>query len=219
MAEGASLTGMPVLQVDPPSCRAEDLAPAASWLRSGGIVAYPTDTFYGLAIDPASTAAARRLFDLKGRDPRAALPLVAASIAQVEQWCGPIGEWGRHLARAFWPGPLSLVLDAPPQVVPEVHGGRRTVAIRVPAHALAVALCEAWRAPLTATSANRSGAPPARRPAELGDLARDDRVLVLDAGECPGGLPSTIVDARQRPPQLVRAGAIAWERVLESVKG
>ena len=210
---------MPVLAVDAVRFHADDLAPAARWLKRGGVVAFPTDTFYGLAIDPTSATAARALFDLKGRDARAALPLVAASTAQVERWCGPLDVAADRLARQFWPGPLSLVLDAPAQVVTEVHGGRKTVAMRVPAHALARALCDAWQAPLTATSANRSGEPPARTAADLGDLAGDDRVLVIDAGASPGGLPSTIVDARRRPPVLVRAGAIAWERVLESVNG
>ncbi len=169
-------------------------------------------------MDPASAAAVRRLFELKGRAPRAALPLVAASTRQVEALCGRLGPTGARLAARFWPGPLSLVLDAPAAIAPEAHAGRRSVAIRVPGHAIARSLCEAFGAPVTATSANRTGDPPAREATGLGSLADDLRVLTVDGGAAPGGAPSTIVDARGPRPVLVRDGAIAWERVLESLQ-
>jgi L-threonylcarbamoyladenylate synthase len=92
------------------------------------------------------------------------------------------------------------------------------VAIRVPDHSVARALCEAWGGPLTATSANRSGEAPARATEELGSLAHDARVHVVDGGRTPGGLPSTIVDVRGTHPVLVRAGALAWDRVLDFLK-
>lgn len=196
---------------------APDVLKAAEWLRRGGVVAFPTDTFYGLAVDPTSPAAVRALFDLKGRDANVAVPLIAASLDQVDAFCGPLtGATGR-LARTFWPGPLSLVWAAPPAVAREVHAGRETVAIRVPAHDLARALAAAFGRPVTATSANPSGAPPARTVAELDAIAHDPRLLILDGGAAPGGAPSTIVDARQDPPALVRAGEIAWDRVLGSI--
>jgi L-threonylcarbamoyladenylate synthase len=195
-----------------------DLTNAIAWLKSGGIVAFPTDTLYGLAVDPMSPSAVRQLFDLKGREPRAALPLIAASAKQVEAACGRLGPIGTRLAAKFWPGPLSLILDAPAALVPEIHGGRRTIAVRVPAHAVAIALCEGFGGLLTATSANRSGEPPVSEASALGALAGDPRVRVVDGGPTPGGPPSTIVDARDRAPVLVRDGAIAWNRVLESLQ-
>jgi len=204
------------LEIDPASCTEADLAPAVEWLRSGGVVAYPTDTLYGLAVDPASDSAVRGLFQLKGREVSAALPLVAGSRAQVEAWCG-LSLPGRTLADTFWPGPLSLVLDAPTRVVPAVHAGRRTIAIRVPAHLVARTLAAAWGSPVTATSANRGGAPPAVTANDLADLA-SDRLLVIDAGATAGGPPSTIVDARVMPATLVREGAIPWDRVLDSLQ-
>ena len=207
---------MDVIKVDPAACAADDLLPAVEWMRAGKIVAYPTDTLYGLAVDPASDAAVRTLFQLKGRQATAALPLIAASRAHVEAWCG-LSAAGRRLADAFWPGPLSLICDAPGTVVPAIHAGRRTVAIRVPAHPVARALAAAWGSPITATSANRSGSRPAQVVADLEDLA-DDRVLVIDGGDTAGGPPSTIVDARSMPAQLIRDGAISWERVLNSLQ-
>ncbi|HEX5070478.1 MAG TPA: L-threonylcarbamoyladenylate synthase [Vicinamibacterales bacterium] len=205
-----------MLRVDPSTCQVRDLAPAVDWLRAGGIVAFPTDTLYGLAVDATSEDAVAALFDLKGRGAHAALPFVAASRAQVASWCG-LGEQDGRLADVFWPGPLTLVRPAPAAVVPAARAGLDTVAIRVPDHPIARLLADAWGAPLTATSANRSGQPPASRAADLAPLV-SPRLLIVDGGDARGGPPSTIVDARQSPPRLIRAGAIAWDRVLHSLQ-
>ena len=210
---------MPSLVVDPHTCQPIDLASAAAWLRAGGVVALPTDTFYGLAADPWSAVAVAAVFDVKGRAAAAALPLIGASLEQVEAQCGPLAAATRWLAETHWPGPLSLILDAPASMAAAVHAGAGTVAVRVPAQPVARALAEAAGHLLTATSANRSGAPPVSTAAALGDLAADPRVFVIDGGPTPGGDPSTIVDARGARPVLVRAGAIAWSRVLESERG
>ena len=203
-----------VVRVDPNRCSVEDLAPAVAWLRRGGVVALPTDTLYGLAVDIRNDVAVRRLFALKGRSARAALPLIAADTAQVVACSGALGSREAALAAAFWPGPLSLVRDAPAWMAVEVHGGHRTVAIRVPANLVARRLCEAWGGPVSATSANVSGAPAVDRVDALDSIADDPQVLVIDAGITPGGLPSTLVDVRTAQPVLLREGAISWDRVL-----
>jgi len=201
--------------VDPDRCTAEDLAPAAAWLRAGGVVAMPTDTLYGLAVDIRNAAAVKQLFALKGRDARAALPLIAADLNQVVACGGRLEAREAALAAEFWPGPLSIVRDAPSWVVPEVHGGHRTVAIRIPANLVARRLCEAFGGALSATSANLSGAPAVDRVELLGAIADDARVLVIDAGVTRGGSPSTLVDVRSSRPVLLREGAIPWSRVLD----
>ncbi len=208
---------MKLLVVNPDTCVPADLAPAVEWLRDGGIVAFPTDTLYALGIDPVSAAAVRNLVQLKGRVDGSALPFVAASVAQVESFCGPLGGATARLASQFWPGPLSLVFDAPGAVDPGVHGGLASIAIRVPNHRVAQALAAAFGTPLTSTSANRHGQPPVRRAADLDPLI-SGRVLVVDGGATPGGMPSTIVDARAAPPRLIREGAVPWNRVLESLQ-
>lgn len=196
-----------------------DWIPVVGWLRSGGIVVVPTETFYGLAVDPGSESAVEALFDLKGRPASAALPLIAASAAQVEARCGRLDHASRRIAERFWPGPVSLVLPVSGPIARAVLGDGETVAIRVPAHPIARAVAAAFGRALTATSANASGRPPARRLSDLDDLLVDPRVWAIDAGETPGGRPSTIIDARSTPPRLVRDGAVPWSRVLESLEG
>jgi len=205
---------MKVLKVDPVRCTAGELEPAVAWLRGGGIVAFPTETFYGLAVDPRSAPAVSSLFDLKGRPEALALPLIAPSMTAVEALGGPLSSLTRRLAATFWPGPLSLIVDVRAPLAPGV-AANATVAVRVPSHPVARQLTVAWSAPLTATSANLTGHPPARTVDELGALVNDARVFVVDGGATAGGRPSTIVDARNEPPVLVREGAVPWSRVLK----
>ena len=141
---------------------------------------------------------------------------MGASREQIEAVCGGLGASTRRLVDACWPGPLAVIVDAPASLAPAVHAGTGTVAVRVPSHPVARALAGAAGHLLTATSANRSGEPPATTAGALLALPDDARVLVVDGGPVPGGAPSTIVDARGARPVLVRAGAIAWDRVLKS---
>jgi L-threonylcarbamoyladenylate synthase len=203
---------VPVLRIDSHTFAAADLTPAVNVLRDGGVVAFPTDTFYGLAADPTQPEAVERVFAIKARAGGEALPLIAVSIEAVEQFCGRMDGAVARLAHQFWPGPLALLFDAPAVVAPAVHAGTGAVAIRVPDHPVARALTEAFGRPLTATSANLSGQPPVRDAAGLADLGPS--LFVVDGGVTAGGAPSTIVDARVRPPRLVREGAVPWERVL-----
>jgi L-threonylcarbamoyladenylate synthase len=186
-------------------------------LHRGGIVLYPTDTLYGLAADPFSDQAVERLFAIKERDRHAAIPLIAGSLAQAQR-AGELGAGDLALARAFWPGPLTIVVPAREAVSRKVLAGGTTVAIRVPAHPIARALAEAFGACITATSANLHGQPPASRVADVGPAVLERVDVVLDGGATPGGPPSTIVQLTPEGPRLLRAGAIAWERVLESVE-
>jgi L-threonylcarbamoyladenylate synthase len=193
------------------------IAEAVAVLQRGGVVIYPTDTLYGLAVDPRRDDAAERAFSIKGRDTAVAMPLIAGSLDQAEQ-VAVLSTVDRQLARTFWPGPLTLVLAPRPGISARVLGRGSTVAIRVPAHAVARELAAQFSFCITATSANRSGEPPV---AAVGDLSRavvNDVDLVLDGGATGGRLPSTIVETSAHDVRLVRAGAIAWERVLESLQ-
>jgi L-threonylcarbamoyladenylate synthase len=188
---------------------------AAAVLRAGGIVAYPTDTFYGLAANPAAAATILQLYRIKGRQVDQAVPLIAADVEQVEACAGKLDRLARTLAERFWPGPLTIVIPAWAGLADALHAGTGTVAIRVPGHPTARALAAACGWPITSTSANRSGdTPPTTAEAVRLALGRD-LDAILDGGALPGGRPSTIVDVTGREPRLVRAGAVPWERVLE----
>ncbi len=193
---------------------ADAIRTAARLLAQGGIVAYPTDTFYGLAADPRSDAAVGRLFSIKGRAAARAIPLIAADRTQAAR-AAAMTPLATQLADAFWPGPLTVVVPAAAALSSAIHGGSGTVAVRVPAHPVACALAAAFGWAVTSTSANISGAPPASDPDEIVRTMGAAIDALVDVGPLPPARPSTIVDATGRAPTLVRAGAVAWERVLE----
>ena len=197
----------------------EVIARAADVIRRGGVVAYPTDTLYGLAVDPGNSDAVARLYAAKGRGRQSAIPLIAASLEQA-RGAAILDGLALRLAHAFWPGPLTIV--APPQrgLAAAVLAGGTTVAVRVPAHAVARALAAALGFCITATSANRSGESPAVTGADVAAAfaTGSDVDVLLDAGVVTGGPPSTIVEIGEDGPRLIRAGVVPWDRVLESLK-
>lgn len=206
-------TAMRRVFVDPGAPQRDAIQEAAMWIRRGGVIALPTDTLYGLAVDPFSADAVGRVYAVKGRDANRAVPLIAADTAQVIAHFGPLSPPAAVLAERFWPGPLTLLVGAVPRLAPDVTGGTGAVGVRVPAHDVARAVCAACGHPVTATSANRSGEPATADP-EAVERALGERLdFLLDAGVTPGGAPSTIVDVTAADPRLVRAGAISWDDV------
>lgn len=203
------------LRVDPASPDLIVLQAAVEFLTSGEVIACPTDTLYGLAADATNPEAVERVFVLKGRARETAIPLIAADLSQVEAQVGRLPAQARRLADAFWPGPLTLIVDAHPALAPAVHGGGGRVAVRVPNHRVARELARLAGVPLTATSANLSGQPTAVTADEVMASFSGLLPLVVDAGPTPGGAPSTIIDVVDDRVRLVRPGAVPWERVLE----
>jgi L-threonylcarbamoyladenylate synthase len=195
----------------------EAIRHAIEVLRQGGIVAFPTDTLYGLAADPRSANAVQRLFAIKGREAGHAVPLIAGSAEQARQ-AAVFDDRANRVAAAFWPGPVSIVLPTREGIRKEILGPGDSVAVRVPAHAVARALCDGFGFCITATSANISGKPPTASPRVVSNTLEGLIDYVLDDGDSPGGRPSTIIDLCGPEPTLVRPGAIAWERVLRSVQ-
>jgi L-threonylcarbamoyladenylate synthase len=193
------------------------IAEAADVLRQGGVVAYPTDTLYGLAVDPRRDDAVARLYAVKGREAWSAVTLIAASLAQAKL-AAIMGPAELRLARAFWPGPLTIVMPPQPGLSPAALGGGTTVGVRVPSHAVACALAAAFGFCITATSANRSGQPAAATGADVAATLSAAVDLLVDAGPVAGGTPSTIVEVDESGPRLIRRGAVAWDRVLRSLE-
>ena len=186
-------------------------------LLAGNLVVYPTDTLYALGAVALDGGAVARLRAAKGREAGKALPLIAADESQAARLWGRFPERARALAHRFWPGPLTLVLEAAPSVPPEITAGQGTLAIRVPALVVARRLAGAC-GPLVATSANLAGArPPSTCDAAVAAVGAA-AALAIDAG--PGGsLPSTLVDLTGARPRLLREGAIPWSDVSDVLRG
>lgn len=186
----------------------EALQQAVELLQHGEVIAFPTDTVYGLGAHPFLPEAVTRLYRVKERPSHLAIPLLLPDAAAMEAVCSDIPTLAWQLAERFWPGGLSLVLRRAPGLPDEVTGGGPTVAVRVPDHDLVRDLCRRLGAPLAATSANRHGHP---------DLVTADRVevelggripLLLDGGACPGGMASTVLDLTVWPPVIRRSGPV-----------
>lgn len=188
------------------------VAAAAGVLRRGGLVAYPTETYYGLGALASDPAAVERLVHAKVRPEAKPLPLLAADLAQVEA-VADLPPLARRLAAAFWPGPLTLVVPARAGAALHraIAGADGTVGIRVTSGAVSAALARAAGGALVATSANLTGAPPVTRPADLAPALVSRLDLVLDGGPAPGGAPSTVVAVAGGALVLVRAGAVPLE--------
>ena len=182
-------------------------------LREGGVVAYPTDTVYGLGAVVFNYDAVSTMFLIKGRDRSQGVPVLIASESQLAEVADGVPPAGLALAARFWPGALTLVLRRSPGLPLIVTGGAETVAVRLPDHPCPLALVSAVGAPITGTSANRHGGPEPTSPDEVQRQLGNGLSLVLDGGPSPKAVPSTIVDVTTATPRLVRAGAISLDKL------
>jgi L-threonylcarbamoyladenylate synthase len=207
------------IQVDREAPDPHSIAEAAALLRGGGLVIFPTETVYGLGACGLDAEALAGIYRVKGRPPEKGLILAVAAPEHVTEVAREVGPLARALMERFFPGPLTLVLPAR-DVVPEiVTAGGDTVAVRMPDHPVALALIRAVGAPVAAPSANRSGAPPPRTAAEAIESLGGRVELALDAGPCPLGTPSTILDLTADPPRVLREGAIPATELLAFLGG
>jgi L-threonylcarbamoyladenylate synthase len=202
-----------VLTVDAARPSRELIARAAEELRAGGLVAFPTETVYGLGAIATDAKATARVFVAKDRPATSPLIVHVASIEQARKFAASWPDAAQRLAEAFWPGPLSLVLPKSSMVPAAVAGGGDSVAIRAPAHAVALALIVALGEGIAAPSANRSSRLPPVRPQHV-LKGLDGRIeMLLDAGACPGGMESTVLDLSTAEATVLRRGAISIERI------
>ncbi len=188
-----------------------------SILKQGGLVAFPTDTVYGVGACAANQQAVERVYQVKQRPRNMALPLLLAHTAQISGVACPVPPIAWLLADKFLPGALTIVLHKSNSVLDIVTGGGSTIAVRIPAHPVPVALAQDL-GPIVGTSANTSGKPSALTADEVHSQLGDKIDLVIDGGQCPGGKESTIVDVTGKIPVILREGAISRER-LEQVCG
>ena len=184
------------------------LKPAIEILRNGGVVVFPTETLYGLAADPQNTKALDHLSSLKGRPDGKPIALLASGKHQASQIISHLPDKAERLMDQYWPGPLTLILPARPQVDPRLCSADRGVGLRVTPHAVASALAEGLGRAITATSANLNGKKAAQDASAIDHRVIKGADLVIDAGPTPGGPPSTVLDIRPNPPRILRPGAV-----------
>ena len=186
---------------------------AVAILKNGGLVAYPTDTVYGLGACMTDTTAVNRIFQVKGRPKGMALPVLLADRKQVEELTTAVSPAAHCLIDEFFPGALTIILPKS-SIVPEIiTGGGNTIAFRIPDHPVPLALIKGLGKPIVGTSANLSGQPSALTAAEVQTQIGDKIDMVIDGGRCPGGIESTVVDLSGEKPVIRRQGAISIEKL------
>jgi L-threonylcarbamoyladenylate synthase len=197
---------------------------ASQIVKKGGVVAFPTDTFYGLGCDPFNEEAVERIFEIKQRPSTKAILLLVASLEAIEKVAQPIPEEslsGKRfslLKERLWPGPLTIVLPARESLPANLVSSLRTIGVRYPDYRPAIDFVSAVGGVITATSANLSGFPPAQTAEQVAAQIGRDLDYILDSGACPGGLPSSVIDLTSDPPVLVREGAVP-RSILASLLG
>ena len=188
-------------------------ANARTFFLAGGVIAFPTDTFYGLGVDPFNREAVNRIFELKGREKNKPLILLISSRVQLETMVKEITPAHSALIQKFWPGPLTLLFK-PSSVIPEnVLAGSNRIGIRQPGNTMTRNLISALGQPITAPSANLAGESPPITAKQVQQSFGNRVDLIIDGGTCQGGKPSTVVDAVETPVRLVRHGAIAFSEI------
>ena len=195
-----------------------DIARAVSALHAGGLVAFPTETVYGLGADAANDAAVQKVFAAKGRPHDHPLIVHIAEGTQITTWARDVSRAAQLLAQRFWPGPLTMVLKRAGRVSDLVTGGQGTIALRAPSHPVARALLARFGGGIAAPSANRYGRVSATTAGHVRQEFGDDIDFILDGGATDIGIESTIVDLSRERPSVLRPGAIT-ERMLEDVLG
>jgi L-threonylcarbamoyladenylate synthase len=211
------VTDTKVLHVSPENPESDIIGRAADVLRAGGLVAFPTETVYGLGADVLNLDAVRKVFEAKGRPSDNPLIVHIATAAQLEDIIDEMPEKGRALADAFWPGPLTLVMKRTILVSDLVTGGLDTVAVRMPDHAVPLALIQALGEGIVGPSANLSGRPSPTTAQHVFDDLRGRVDLILDAGATTIGLESTVVDVTVEPPSILRLGGLTREQIEERI--
>ncbi len=197
----------------------ETLQKAVRLLRDGGVLAYPTETFYGLGADAGNEAAVRRIFSIKGRDFRNPIPLIIGEERILRHYTAEIPKAATQLIKALWPGPLTLIFSAAARVNRLLTGGTDKIGIRLSSHPVASSLARSIDGALTSTSANLSGETECNSAAAVMEQIGDQIDLIIDGGATAGKAGSTIVDITVAPPVILREGAVPFSLIKQILSG
>ena len=194
-----------------------DIEEGVKILQKGGVIAFPTDTVYGLGADAFNSTAVERIYEIKKRPKHLQLPLLIADVEQLTTLAEPIPEIAWFLARRFWPGGLTLVLSKTDSVPAYLAPGA-TIAVRVPNHPVCLALIQRLGNPIIGTSANISGQPAALTAEEVEQQLGGKIDFIINGGKCPGGRESTVVDITRESPTIMRQGIIPSHEIDKACK-
>jgi len=208
---------MNVIKINADHPEPEKISLAAKVLQQGQVIAYLTDTLYGLGVDASLPDAIDQIYALKRRVTEKALPVIVGNRGMLAGWVKYISPVAEKLMQDFWPGPLTLVFEATRKVPQNLIASSSTLAVRVPARALPRLLSEVLNAPLISTSANLAGEPPATTAEEVAQQFGSELPLILDSGPAGTTLASTILDVTVTPPRLLRAGALPVQAIIKSI--
>jgi L-threonylcarbamoyladenylate synthase len=197
-----------ILKVSDKESEEKVIARAAEILASGGIIAYPTETFYGLGADATNPKAIEKIFDIKGRDFKNPISLIIGESNDIYPLVKDVPDSAKKLMAAFWPGALTIVFSASDKVSPMLTAGSGKIGLRISSHPLALKIVQKLKKPLTATSANLSGIPECSLASEVLDQIGDKIDAIVDGGQTKGGKASTLIDVTCNPPAILREGAI-----------
>lgn len=211
------MTETRILSASPQAPDPEVIARAAEVLRQGGLVAFPTETVYGLGADVLNLDAVRKVFSVKGRPSDNPLIVHVAGTQMLDDVVDEIPDKGKMLGEAFWPGPITLVMKRTILVSDLVTAGLDTVAVRMPDHPVALALIRTFGEGIVGPSANLSGKPSPTTAQHVYDDLRGQIELILDAGQTAIGVESTVVDVTVEPPAILRLGGLTRERIEEVI--
>ena len=206
------------IPINSPQIDREPLEEVLSILKSGGVIGFPTDTYYGLGANPSNAQAVENIFKVKNRSVDKPILILVSSRKQVESVAEGIDLETYNLMNALWPGPLTLVLKAKSHLPRALTAGTGTIGVRLPDHLFTHRLIEATQHPLTAPSANLSGQNNPTTAREVEQALGNRIPLIIDSGPTPGGKASTVLDLHQSPPRLLRRGQVSLEQIEAVLK-
>jgi len=205
-----------IVKIDPKDPKEDELRKVAKIARNGGLVAFPTETVYGLGTNAFNEIAVRRLFEVKQRPPDNPVSVLISSFEQIEQ-LAEVNETAKKLIKAFFPGPITVVMKAKPKVPSTITAGTGKVAVRMPDHPIALKIVELAEVPLATPSANISGKPSPTKAEHVIEDFMGKIDAIVDGGETGIGIESTVIDTTTKPPKILRLGAIPAEEIEELV--
>ena len=195
----------------------QEIEKAAGILRAGGLVAFPTETVYGLGADASNPAAVKKIFAAKGRPADHPVIVHIADMSELKHWAAEVPRAAWLLAEKFWPGPLTMVLKRSPHVNDLISGGQNSIGLRVPGHPVAQQLLKAFGGGIAAPSANKFGRLSPTTAEHVREELGDAVEMVLDGGPCDVGIESTIVDLTREPPAILRPGRVSAQQITDAL--